>query len=137
MTRFLAEIRVRLGGTRLAVPIGMNHTRTYLGALVGVLGAIHGCGGTNDDEVVDSTRDELGASAAYEAHASQNTWTGKASIQTCASCSGSAAIGWVGTGPEGTGTLKVNQVSASVTGTYDLAIAYVNGDAADRVAGLA
>lgn len=59
----------------------------------------------------------------YEAEASQNTLSGKASAVNCSGCSGGKKVGHVGQGS----TLQFNNVSEASAGSYRLTIYYING----------
>lgn len=64
----------------------------------------------------------------YEAESPANTIAGGARIADCSACSGGQKVGYVGAG----GTLTFNGVTVPASGTYDVAIAYL--DAAGRQA---
>jgi hypothetical protein len=66
----------------------------------------------------------------YEAEAPANTLAGGAVVQSCATCSGGAKVGYVGEG----GTLTFNGVTAPSAGTYQVTIAYCDGSATGRQA---
>src|SRR5205823_2933553 len=59
-----------------------------------------------------------------------NTLAGGAVVASCATCSGGAKVGFVGSG----GTLTVNGVAAPSTGSYRVTIAYLDGSATGRQA---
>jgi hypothetical protein len=60
----------------------------------------------------------------YEAEASTNTIAGGARISSCSACSGGKKVGYVGNG----GTLTFNGVTAPSDGTYNVTIAYLDGE---------
>lgn len=64
--------------------------------------------------------------SSYEAESSDNTLTGGAGIQSCATCSGGADVGYVG---NNSGTLQFNGVAVNTTHNYVVTIWYTNGDA--------
>jgi hypothetical protein len=66
----------------------------------------------------------------YEAESSANTIAGGASAAACPTCSGGAKVGFVGAG----GTLTFNNVNVAAAGTYQVAIAYLDGSATGRQA---
>jgi hypothetical protein len=66
----------------------------------------------------------------YEAESPANTLAGGAVVQSCATCSGGAKVGYVGEG----GTLTFNGVTAPSAGTYQVTIAYCDGSATGRQA---
>jgi hypothetical protein len=68
--------------------------------------------------------------SSYEAEAPTNTLSGGAVVQSCATCSGGSKVGNVGEG----GTLTFTSVTAPVTGTYNVTIAYCDGSATGRPA---
>ena len=70
--------------------------------------------------------------AAYEADASNNTLTGTAVIQSCATCSDGKDVGFIGSGGGSSGTLTFNNVNAPASGQYTLLIAYANADGMPR-----
>lgn len=59
----------------------------------------------------------------YEAEAPTNTIAGGARISSCSACSGGKKVGYVGSG----GTLTFNDVTAPSDGTYNVTIAYLDG----------
>jgi hypothetical protein len=59
----------------------------------------------------------------YEAESPANTIAGGARISSCSACSGGKKVGYVGSG----GTLTFNGVSAPSDGTYNVTIAYLDG----------
>jgi hypothetical protein len=59
----------------------------------------------------------------YEAESPANTIAGGARISSCSTCSGGKKVGYVGSG----GTLTFNGVSAPSDGTYNVTIAYLDG----------
>ena len=61
----------------------------------------------------------------YEAESSTNTIAGGAKITACSNCSGGNKVNYIGH----TGTLLLNKVQASSTGTATVTIYYVDGDA--------
>ena len=60
----------------------------------------------------------------YEAEASTNTIAGGARVSSCSACSGGKKVGYVGSG----GTLTFNGVTAPSDGTYNVTIAYLDGE---------
>jgi alpha-galactosidase len=60
----------------------------------------------------------------YEAESSSNTLGGGAIVQSCTSCSGGKNVGYVGKG----GTLQINNVNVSITGSHKLVVSYIDGD---------
>ncbi len=66
----------------------------------------------------------------YEAESSANTIAVGASAAACRTCSGGAKAGFVGAG----GTLTFNNVNVAAAGTYEVAIAYLDGSATGRQA---
>ena len=60
----------------------------------------------------------------YEAEASTNTIAGGARVSSCSACSGGKKVGYVGNG----GTLTFNGVTAPSDGTYNVTIAYLDGE---------
>jgi alpha-galactosidase len=62
--------------------------------------------------------------ATIEAESSANTLSGGARVASCGGCSGGAKVGFVGNG----GTLRINQVSVPASGSYQLTVAYCDGD---------
>jgi hypothetical protein len=60
----------------------------------------------------------------YEAEAPANTIAGGARVSSCSACSGGAKVGYVGSG----GTLTFNGVTAPSDGTYNVTIAYLDGE---------
>jgi chitodextrinase len=67
-----------------------------------------------------------GTGTAYEAESASNTRTGAAIVSTCATCSGSSKVGYVGNND---GTLQFNGISASAAGTYTMTVSYLSGEA--------
>lgn len=65
-----------------------------------------------------------------EAEAANNTLAGGAIVRACGGCSGGEDVGYVGNG----GTLQFNNIYVGSAGTYNLLIAYANGDATSRSA---
>jgi hypothetical protein len=61
----------------------------------------------------------------YEAESPANMLGGAARVATCAACSGGAKVGYVGNG----GTLQFNGITVPSSGSYQLTIAYCDGDA--------
>jgi alpha-galactosidase len=66
-----------------------------------------------------------GTGASYEAESSANTLAGGARVAACSACSGGHKVGFVGHG----GTLRFNGVTEAAAGSYQLRIAYTDGDA--------
>jgi hypothetical protein len=62
----------------------------------------------------------------YEAESPDNTLSGSATPQPCASCSNGFKVGYVG---NNSGTLQFNSVAITTTGNYTVTIWYTNGDA--------
>ncbi len=60
----------------------------------------------------------------YEAEASTNTIGGGARVSSCSACSGGKKVGFVGNG----GTLTFNNVTAPSDGSYNVTIAYLDGE---------
>ena len=60
----------------------------------------------------------------YEAEAATNTIAGGARVSSCSACSGGKKVGFVGSG----GTLTFNNVTAPSDGTYNVTIAYLDGE---------
>jgi hypothetical protein len=60
----------------------------------------------------------------YEAEAPTSTLAGGAVVQSCTTCSGGNKVGFVGEG----GTLTFTGVTAPSAGTYNVTIAYCDGD---------
>lgn len=60
----------------------------------------------------------------YEAESPANTVAGGARIADCSACSGGKKVGYVGAG----GTLTFNGVTVAKPGTYDVTIAYLDGE---------
>ncbi|ACU75354.1 glycoside hydrolase family 18 [Catenulispora acidiphila DSM 44928] len=63
-------------------------------------------------------------STVYEAEASSSVLAGGAKVVTCAACSGGARVGYLG----GTGTLTMKNITVATAGSYQVTIAYTNGD---------
>ncbi len=66
----------------------------------------------------------------YEAESAANTLVGGAGVQSCATCSGGAKIGYVGDG----GTLTFGGVTAVTAGTYRVTVVYCDGSSTGRQA---
>lgn len=60
----------------------------------------------------------------YEAESSANTLAGGAAIISCSACSGGARVGYIGVG----GTLTINNVTATTSGTYNVVFAYTQAE---------
>jgi hypothetical protein len=60
----------------------------------------------------------------YEAESPANTLGGGARVASCSACSGGAKVGYVGNG----GTLQFNGIAVPSSGSYQLTIAYCDGD---------
>lgn len=60
----------------------------------------------------------------YEAEASSSVLAGGAKVVNCAACSGGARVGYLG----GTGTLTMKNITVATAGSYQVTIAYTNGD---------
>jgi alpha-galactosidase len=60
-----------------------------------------------------------------QAEASGNTLAGGAAVRTCSGCSGGNKVGYLGNA----GTLTFNNITVASTGTYQVQVAYVDGDA--------
>ncbi|MEC0089692.1 cohesin domain-containing protein [Paenibacillus macquariensis] len=64
---------------------------------------------------------------AYEAEASTNTLSGTAKLRSVPEASGGSVVGYVGNGIAN--ALQFNNISAPSTGSYQLSINYISGDA--------
>jgi hypothetical protein len=77
----------------------------------------------NGFSVTDGATPPPPGPTSYEAEASANTIAGGARISSCTACSGGKKVGFVGSG----GTLTFNGVTAPSDGTYNVTIAYLDG----------
>jgi serine/threonine protein kinase len=72
----------------------------------------------------------------YEAEAPQNTIADGAEVIACSGCSGGQRVGYLGMRVKDrtkiNGTLQINNVSKSTTGSYGLTIYYTNGFSSSR-----
>ena len=121
-------------GTRIASVTGTTYTDTGLtpsteySYTVYAVDAADAVSPASDTVMV--TTAAATTSATVEAEASGNTLAGGAVVQSCSGCSGGEDVGYIG---NNSGTLTVN-FSISTAGSYNLAIAYVNGDSSARTA---
>lgn len=74
------------------------------------------------------------APASFEAEASGNTLSGGIRVVGCVNCSGDERVGWLGDGSNN--TLQFNNINVAAAGTYNLTIAYTNGDSSTRSASI-
>jgi alpha-galactosidase len=95
-----------LGSATVSVT-GSNGTSTH-SASAGLMVASGGTGPTS-----------------YEAESPANRLSGGARVAACSACSGGHKVGFVGHG----GTLQFNRVTEAAAGSYQLTIAYTDGDA--------
>ena len=78
----------------------------------------------NGFSVTDGATPPPPGPTSYEAEAATNTIAGGARISSCSACSGGKKVGYVGSG----GTLTFNGIAAPTDGTYNVTIAYLDGE---------
>jgi chitodextrinase len=121
------------GSTQIATVTGTTYTVTGLTPSTSYsfsVNAVDAAGVVSPHSNIVSVTTASATTTSVEAEASGNVLTGGAVVQSCSGCSGGQAVGYIG---NNSGTLTVN-FSVAWAGSYNLTIAYVNGDSSARTA---
>jgi chitodextrinase len=122
------------GSTQIATVTGTTYTVTGLTASTTYTFSVYAVDASGavspQSNVVSATTAASATTISIEAEASTNTLAGGAVVQNCSGCSGGKDVGYIG---NNSGTLTFN-FSVSTAGSYNLTIAYVNGDSSARTA---
>jgi len=130
----VADYTVYSGSTQIATVNGTTYTVSGLAPSTTYAFSVRAVDGSGlvspQSNVVSVTTASSSNTVSVEGESSGNVLTGGAVVQSCSACSGGSAVGYIG---NNSGTLTVN-VNVAAPGSYNVSIAYVNGDSSARTA---